>query len=132
MDGLGVADAGNDVLALRVDKEVAVKLLGAVGGVASERHAGCRGFALVAKYHDLDVHRGTEVIGDAVLLAIQAGALVEPASENGLDGKAQLQGGIGRELDGTGASDQLGMIGRGDVLAENALERGYELTKVLG
>jgi hypothetical protein len=38
--GLGGADAGDDVLALGVDEELAVELVRAVGGVAGERHAG--------------------------------------------------------------------------------------------
>ncbi len=39
-DGLGGAHAGDDVLALRVDEELAVELVRAVGRVARERDAG--------------------------------------------------------------------------------------------
>ena len=37
-DGHGGADAGHHVLALRVEQELAVQLVGAVGGVAGEQH----------------------------------------------------------------------------------------------
>ena len=45
------ADAGHDVLALRVLQELAVELLGAGRGVAGEAHAGGRGVAHVAEHH---------------------------------------------------------------------------------
>ena len=87
-DGLGVADAGNDVLALGVDQKVTVELLGAVGRVARKGDAGRRGLALVAKGHGLHVDGGAEVVGNAMLLAVDAGTLVHPAAKDGLDGKA--------------------------------------------
>jgi len=37
--GLGRADAGDDVFTLRVDEELAVEFVGAVGGIAGERNA---------------------------------------------------------------------------------------------
>ena len=131
-DGLGVADAGDDVLALGVDQKVAVELLGAVGRVAGEGDAGRRGLALVAKSHSLDVDGGTELIGDAVLFAVNAGALVHPAAKDGLDGKAQLELRIVRE-DGLAIGDlELGIQGGFDVVGEDALEGLDELLQVLG
>ena len=87
-NGLGVADAGDDVLALGVNQKIAVELLGAVGRVARKGDAGRRGLALVAKGHGLHVDGGAEVVGNAMLLAVDAGTLVHPAAKDGLDGKA--------------------------------------------
>ena len=87
-DGLSVADAGDDVLALGVDQKVAVELLGAVGRVTRKGDARRRGLALVAKGHGLHVDGGAEVVGNAMLLAVDAGTLVHPAAKDGLDGKA--------------------------------------------
>lgn len=131
-DGLGVANAGDDVLALGVDQKVAVELLGAVGRVAGEGDAGRRGLALVAKSHGLDVDGGAELVGDAVLLAVNAGALVHPAAKDGLDGKAKLELRIVRK-DGLTIGDlELGVQGGLDVGGEDALEGLDELLQVLG
>ena len=46
---------------------------------------------LLPKSHGLDVDGGAELVGDAVLLAVNAGALVHPAAKDGLDGKAKLE-----------------------------------------
>ena len=130
-DGLGVADAGDDVLALGVDQKVAVELLGAVGRVAREGDAGRGGLALVAKGHGLNVDGGTELVGDTVLLAVDAGALIHPAAEDGLDGKAQLKLRIVRE-DGLTVDDlELRVQGGLDVIGEDALEGLNELLQVL-
>ena len=87
-DGLGVADAGDDVLALGVNQKIAVELLSAIGRVARKGDASRRGLALVAKGHGLHVDGGAEVVGNAMLLAVDAGTLVHPAAKDGLDGKA--------------------------------------------
>ena len=87
-DGLGVADTGDDVLALGINQKVTVELLGAVGRIAREGNAGRRCLALVAKGHGLHVDGGAEFVGNAMLLAVDAGALVHPAAKDGLDGKA--------------------------------------------
>ena len=87
-DGLGAADAGDDVLALGVDQKVAVEFLGAIGRVAREGDASRRGLALVTKCHGLNVDGGTELVGDTMLLAVDASTLVHPAAKDGLDCKA--------------------------------------------
>ena len=87
-DGLGVADTGDDVLALGVDQKVTVELLGAVGRITRKGDARRRGLALVAKGHGLYVDGGAEVVGNAMLLAVDAGTLVHPAAKDGLDCKA--------------------------------------------
>ena len=131
-DGLGVSDAGDDVLALGIHQKVAIELLGAVGRVARKGDAGRRGLALVAKGHGLDVDGGAELVGNAVLLAVDAGALVHPAAKDGLDGKAQLELRIVRE-DGLTVGDlELGIQGRLDVIGENTLERLDKLLQALG
>ncbi len=54
------ADAGDDVLALRVDEELAVELLLAGGRIARERDAGAGVVAEVAEHHRDDVDAGAE------------------------------------------------------------------------
>ena len=61
-----VAHAGDDVLALGVDEEVAAGLRRAGDLVAAERDARPAAVALVAEHHLLDVDRGAPVVGDAV------------------------------------------------------------------
>lgn len=123
---------GDDVLALGIHQKVAIELLGAVGRVARKGDAGRRGLALVAKGHGLDVDGGAELVGNAVLLAVDAGALVHPAAKDGLDGKAQLELRIVRE-NGLAVGDlELGIQGRLDVLGEDALKGLDELLQVLG
>jgi hypothetical protein len=57
-DVLRRADAGDDVLALRVDQELAVERLLAGRGVAGEGDAGRRGVAHIAEHHRLHVDGG--------------------------------------------------------------------------
>ena len=131
-DGLGVADTGDDVLALGVYQKVTVELLGAVGRVARKGDAGRRGLALVAKGHGLHVDGGAELVGNAMLLAVDAGALVHPAAKDGLDGKAQLELRIMRE-DGLAVGNvELGIQGGLDVVGEDALKGLDELLQVFG
>ena len=129
-DGLGVADAG-DVLALCVHQEVAVALVGAVGGVAGERDAGSRGVAHVAEDHALDVDCGAEVIGDLVLLAVEDGARGVPRSKDGLLSKTQLEVRVVREH-GLAVNDDLGVLHGVDVIGEDLLERDDEVLEVVG
>ena len=131
-DGLGVADAGNDVLTLGVDQKVAVELLGAIGGVAGKGDAGRGSLTLVAKCHGLDVNGSAQIVGNTVLLAVDASALVHPAAKDGLDGKAQLELRIAREDGFTVGNLELGIQGGLDVFGEDALEGLDELLQVLG
>ena len=131
-DGLGVADASDDVLALGVNQKVAVELLGTVGRVTREGDAGRGGLALVAKGHGLNVDGGTKLVGNAMLFAVDAGALVHPAAKDGLDGKAQLELRIMRENGLAGGNLELGIQGGLDVVGENALEGLDELLQILG
>ena len=99
LDLLRGADAGDDVLALRVDQILAVELLLAGGRVAGERNAGAGGVAHVAKDHALDVDGGAPVGRDVVHAAVVDGARVIPGAEDGLDGLHELNLRVLRELD---------------------------------
>ena len=65
-DVLRRADAGDDVLALRIDQEFAVERLFAGRGIAGEGDAGRRGLAQIAEHHGLDVDGRAPVAGNAV------------------------------------------------------------------
>ena len=77
------ADAGDDVLALGVDQELAVEDVFAGAGVAGEADAGGAVVAHVAEHHGLDVDGGAPVGGDVVQAAVGVGARVHPAAEHG-------------------------------------------------
>ena len=96
-DRLRRADAGDDVLALRVDQELAVELLGAGRRVAREADAGRRAIAGVAEHHHLHVDGGADRVGDVVDAAVFLGARVVPRAEHGVARHAQLLGRILRE-----------------------------------
>ena len=130
-DRLGVADAGHDVLALGVDQEVAVALVGAVGGVAREGDAGGGGVALVAEGHHLDVDGGAQIVGDLVLLAVEDGAVRVPGAEDGLLGETQLEQRVVREGH-LAVNDDLGVLLGVDVVDEDLLEGGDEVLEVVG
>ncbi len=129
-DRLGVADASHDVLALSVDEEVAVALVGAVSRVAREGDAGCGGVALVAEDHDLDVHGRAEIVGNLVLLAVEDCARRVPGAEDCLLCKAELQVRIGRE-DSLAALCNLGVLLCVDVVGEDLLEGCDEVLEIV-
>ena len=126
LDGLGVADAGHDVLSLGVHEVVAVELALAGGGVAREGHARGARLALVAKGHGLDVHRGAQVVGDVVLPAVEAGTVAVPGAKDGRHGKRELHAGILRERRDALVTHELGVLLGAHVLGEDLLERGRE------
>ena len=94
----GVADAGHDVLALRVLQVVAVDALGAGARVAGERDAGAGVVAQVAEDHRHHVDRGAEVGGDALLAAVEHGAVGVPRVEDGHDRQVHLLARVLREV----------------------------------
>ena len=108
-DVLRRADAGDDVLALRVDEKFAVELLGAGRGIAGEGDAGRRGLAHIAEHHRLHIDRGAPVGGNAVEAPIGDGALVHPGREHRADRAPQL---IARSLRErlAGLLDHLGFV----------------------
>ena len=84
------AHARDHVLALRVDQIFAVENFLAGRGIAREGHAGCAGFAHVAKHHRLDIHRGSPVVWDAVFPSIHDRAIVHPRTKHGADCAPEL------------------------------------------
>ena len=94
---LGVADARDDVLALRVHQEVAVRLVLAGGSVAGEADTGARVLVTVAEHHCLDVDRRAELVADLLANAVCDGTRAVPAAEHRLDRPSELLCGILRE-----------------------------------
>ncbi len=94
----GVADAGDDVLALRVLQVVAVDALVAAGRVAGEGDAGAGVGAEVAEDHRADVDGGAEVAGDALLAAVELGPVGVPGVEDRADGEVHLLARLLREV----------------------------------
>ncbi|GAA3235204.1 hypothetical protein GCM10020256_52900 [Streptomyces thermocoprophilus] len=94
----GVADAGDDVLALGVLQVVAVDALVAGGGVAGEGDAGAGVGAQVAEDHGADVDGGAEVVRDALLAAVELGAVAVPGVEDRADGEVHLLARVLREV----------------------------------
>ena len=84
------ADAGDHVLALRIDQELAVERLLAGRRVAGEGDAGRRGLAHVAEHHGLHVDGGAPALGNVVQAAIGDGARVHPAREHRADRAPEL------------------------------------------
>ena len=89
-DVLGVAHARDDVLALRVDEEVAGRLGLAGDLVAAEGDAGARRVALVAEDHLLDVDRRAPVVRDPADAPVLDGALARPRVEDRADRLREL------------------------------------------
>ena len=105
---LGVADAGDDVLALRVHEEVAVHALLAGAGVAGEAHTGAGVLRHVAEDHRLHVHGRAEVVRDALLAAVEHRPLAHPGAEDRLDGGVELLAWfLGERLSGLMLDDRL-------------------------
>ena len=117
--GHGVADAGHDVLALRVLQVIAVHTLLAAGGVAGEGDAGAGVGIEVAEHHRAHAHRGTQIAGDALLPAIDHGPLRVPRVEHRADGEIHLFAGFLRERSTR-------------VFDDDVLERLDELAQVVG
>ena len=106
-DGIGRADAGDDIFALRVDEIFAVKNFFAGGRVAGEGDAGAAFGAGVAEDHGLDVDGGAPFVRDVIFLAVNDGAFVVPRAEDGPDGAAQLLVRIAREIAAGAVAHQL-------------------------
>ncbi len=98
LDRLRGADAGDDVLALGVSEELAVRAALTGRRVARERNARPRTVALVAEDHLHDVHGGAEVVGDVVGAAVHLGARRVPRREHGGDRPRELYVRVLREL----------------------------------
>ena len=97
VEGEGVADARDDVLALGVGEVVAVHARLPGRRIAGETDAGARGVAEVAEHHGAHVDRGAEVVGDALATPVEPRAVGVPRPEDGLDGEVELLAGVLRE-----------------------------------
>ena len=97
-DRLGGADAGDDVLALRVHEELAVEDVLTRGVVAGEGDAGAGVLAHVAVGHRLHVDRGAVEALDLLDAAVLDRAVAVPRAEHGLDGVLELQQRVLREV----------------------------------
>ena len=98
-----VADARDDVLALRVRQVVAVDAGLARGRVAREADPGARRLAEVAEHHAHHVDRGAQVVRDALAPAVEPGAVGVPRAEDRLDRQVELLARVLRELRGPSA-----------------------------
>ena len=87
---LGRADAGDHILALGIDQELAVEALLAGRRIAREGDAGRRGLAHIAEHHRLHVDPSAPAFRNIVQPAIGDGALVHPRAEHGADRAPQL------------------------------------------
>ena len=97
-DLLRGANTGHHVLALCVDEILAIEEVLAVTGVAAEANTRGRRVAHVTKHHGHDRNGRTPLVGDALHLTIENGALVHPAAEHGADSAPKLLLGIGGEV----------------------------------
>ena len=97
-DGHRGADAGDNVLALRVHQILAEEGVLAGGRVAGEADAGAGGVAHVAEDHALHVDGGAQPVVDAIDAAIGLGAVAVPTAEDGVAGCDQLLQRVLREV----------------------------------
>ena len=119
LEGLRRPDAGDDVLALRVDEVLAVHALLAGRRVAREADAGRRLLAPVPEHHLDDVDGRADVVGDRVRSPVDLRARVVPRLEHAQNGPTQLLACVLRKR-------SLGL------LLEDVLERLDELREVVG
>ena len=126
----GSAHAGDHILALGVEQELAVELLGAGGGIAGESNAGAGGVSHVAEDHGLHVDGGAEHVVDVVHAAIVLGAIVLPGAENRVARHHELIVSVLREVDLGVLLDDLLVLGD-DFLQGCGVEVGIQLRLLL-
>ena len=93
-DRLWRADAGDDVLPLRVDEKLAPETGLAGRRVAREGNAGSRVVALVPEHHLHDVHGRAKVVGDPVGAPVHLRARCLPGVEDRSHGALELVAGV--------------------------------------
>src|SRR5659263_124465 len=92
------ADAGDDVLALRIDEIFAVKLLRARRGIPREADAGRAIVPHVSEHHRLDVHRRADIVRNSVRLPVIFRPVVVPRPEHRVARQFQLDPRVLREF----------------------------------
>ena len=95
---LRCANTGHDVLTLCVDEVLTIEEVLTVSSVAAEAHASCGSLAHVTKHHSHDGYGSTPLVGNAFHLAIEDGAFVHPAAEDGADSAPELLDGVVGEV----------------------------------
>ena len=90
-------NAGDDVLALRVDQKFAIEDALACGGVAREADSCGGGVAQVAEHHGLHAGAGADFVRDLLHLAVIRRLGIPPGAEHGVARHGQLLMGILRE-----------------------------------
>ncbi len=83
-------DTGYDILALRVDKILAVEYVLACGRITAESHTCCRIVAHVAIYHGLNINGSTPLFRYLVHAAIENSTFVHPAVKHSADATPKL------------------------------------------
>ena len=121
-DRKGLDEAADDVVALALDDEVAVRLDGvglAVGG-PRQHHARPRARAQVAEDHRLDDHGRAPVVGDLELAPVEMRPLRPPRGVDALHAREQLLEGVVDDAQAGGVQEaavvegQLGHLVRGE------------------
>src|SRR5579884_4119105 len=110
-DGLRRADAGDHILALCIDQELAVEDLLARTGVAREPDAGAGGLAHVPEHHGLDVAGGAQAVRDLLHLAVVGRFGRPPGHEYRVAGQDELLARILREFALGGLLNDLLVLG---------------------
>ncbi len=138
LDRLGRADAGDDVLALRVQEELAVELPLAGRRVPREADARSGRVAAVPEHHLHDVHGGPEILGNVVRPAVDVRTRRVPGVEDGAVGAAQLVSRLLRErpvglvlVDGLERRDELAQVVGGEIDVVRDTARGLEIGQCL-
>jgi hypothetical protein len=98
VEGIGGANACDNVFALSVWEPFAVKGIFAGCGIARESDAGCGVFAHVAEDHCLDVDGSAPRRRDVFDFAIGDGAFAHPGGEDGANSAPELCSGVLWEL----------------------------------
>ena len=124
-DVLRRADAGDDILALRIHQELAIEHLFAGRRIAGEGDAGGRGVAHIAEHHGLDIDRRAPAFGNVVQAPIGDGAVVHPARKHGADRAPELLVRILRKRLAEFLLD-LGLVERDDALPFVGRQFGVE------
>ncbi len=97
LDRLRRADAGDHILPLRIDEELAVELFLARRWVAREPDPGGRSVTRVAEDHHLHVDRRPDLVRDVVDAAVLLGARILPGPKHRIPRHPQLLSGVLRK-----------------------------------
>ena len=97
-DGGRRTDTGHDVFTLRVDEVFAEDCIFAGSRVTRKGNTRTGGIGHITEDHLLHVNGGAQIVGNFIHLAVQNGAFIVPAFENGCNGFFKLFTRILREF----------------------------------